>query len=133
MTDSSIFKDLEPQEKQIGGKHYKNFHIQPYEFISKNTLKDPVEKTCQCMQVSKNAYYYWINSKEKLEVITSKSILKNRITCLFKESKEVYGSYRIQKQLEREGFFYCRSYLYSSINERNGVEKCFKAKVCYYN
>ena len=38
MTDSSIFKDLEPQEKQIGGKHYKNFHIQPYEFISKNNL-----------------------------------------------------------------------------------------------
>lgn len=82
-----------------------------YEFISKNTLKYPVEKMCQCMQVSKNAYYYWINSKEKLEVITSKSILKNRITCLFKESKEVYGSYRIQKQLEREGFFYCRSYI----------------------
>ena len=38
MTDESIFKDLEPQEKQIGGKHYKNFDIQPYEFISKNNL-----------------------------------------------------------------------------------------------
>jgi len=37
-TDSSIFKDLEPQDKQIGGKHYKSFHIQPYEFISKNNL-----------------------------------------------------------------------------------------------
>ena len=38
MTDESIFKDLEPQEKQIGGKHYKNFHIQPYDFISKDNL-----------------------------------------------------------------------------------------------
>ena len=38
MTDSSIFKDLEPQDKQIGGKHQKSFHIQPYEFISKNNL-----------------------------------------------------------------------------------------------
>ena len=27
-----------PQDKQIGGSHYKDFHIQPYEFISKNDL-----------------------------------------------------------------------------------------------
>ena len=38
MTDDSIFKDIAPQDKQIGGKHYKSFHIQPYEFISKNNL-----------------------------------------------------------------------------------------------
>ena len=38
MTDSSIFKDIAPQDKQIGGKHYKSFHIQPYEFISRNNL-----------------------------------------------------------------------------------------------
>ena len=33
-----MFKKLHPQDKQIGGSHYKNFHIQPYEFISKNNL-----------------------------------------------------------------------------------------------
>ena len=38
MTDTSIFKDAFPQNKQIGGKHYKSFHSQPYEFISKNNL-----------------------------------------------------------------------------------------------
>ena len=38
MTDTSIFKDAFPQKKQIGGKHYKSFYIQPYEFISKNNL-----------------------------------------------------------------------------------------------
>ena len=27
-----------PQQKQIGGSHYKNYKIQPYEFISKNNL-----------------------------------------------------------------------------------------------
>ena len=69
------------------------------------------------MKVSKNEYYYWVKSKEKLEVITSTSILKNRITCLFKESKEVYGSYRIQKKLEREGLFYCRSYISKGMQE----------------
>ena len=38
MTDKSIFKDAFPQDKQVGGPHYKSFHIQPYEFISKNNL-----------------------------------------------------------------------------------------------
>ena len=33
-----MFKKLSPQDKQIGGSHYKNFYIQPYEFISKNNL-----------------------------------------------------------------------------------------------
>jgi hypothetical protein len=38
MTDNSIFESTKgPQEKQIGGSHYKKFHIQ-YEFISKNDL-----------------------------------------------------------------------------------------------
>ena len=38
MTDKSIFDHVSPQNKQIGGSHYENFHIQPYEFISKNNL-----------------------------------------------------------------------------------------------
>ena len=38
MTDTDLFKKAFPQDKQIGGKHYKSFHIQPYEFISKNNL-----------------------------------------------------------------------------------------------
>ena len=38
MTDKSIFDSITPQERQIGGTHYKNFRIQPYEFISKNNL-----------------------------------------------------------------------------------------------
>ena len=38
MTHKDIFKDTFPQDVQIGGSHYKSFHIQPYEFISKNNL-----------------------------------------------------------------------------------------------
>tara|TARA_B100000886_G_scaffold330105_1_gene280200 strand:+ start:28 stop:261 length:234 start_codon:yes stop_codon:yes gene_type:complete len=36
MTHPDDFKDIFPQEK--GPKHYKNYMIQPYEFISKNGL-----------------------------------------------------------------------------------------------
>ena len=38
MTHKNIFDDAFPQGRQVGGSHYKNFHIQPYEFISKNDL-----------------------------------------------------------------------------------------------
>ena len=38
MTNKDIFKEALPQSRQVGGKHYKNFPIQPYEFISKNNL-----------------------------------------------------------------------------------------------
>ena len=38
MTHKDIFKEAFPQNKQIGGRHYKSFYIQPYEFISKNNL-----------------------------------------------------------------------------------------------
>ena len=38
MTNKNIFDDAFPQDKQIGGSHYKFFPIQPYEFISKNGL-----------------------------------------------------------------------------------------------
>ena len=36
MTNSEDFEKLFPQQK--GPKHYKNYKIQPYEFISKNDL-----------------------------------------------------------------------------------------------
>ena len=38
MTSKDIFEEAFPQDKQIGGSHYKEFPIQPYEFISKNDL-----------------------------------------------------------------------------------------------
>jgi hypothetical protein len=38
MTNKDMFDDAFPQDKQIGGSHYKFFTIQPYEFISKNNL-----------------------------------------------------------------------------------------------
>ena len=33
MTHKDMFEDTFPQDKQIGGSHYKKFHIQPYELI----------------------------------------------------------------------------------------------------
>lgn len=38
MTHRDDWNEQFPQDKQIGGSHYKKFKIQPYEFISKNDL-----------------------------------------------------------------------------------------------
>jgi putative transposase len=41
----------------------------------------------------------------------SKIHLKKRILSIFEHSREIYGSYRIQKILEREGLIYSRSHI----------------------
>jgi len=38
MTNKKMFEQAFSQERQVGGNHYKEFRIQPYEFISKNNL-----------------------------------------------------------------------------------------------
>ena len=39
MTNKQLLEEVFPQDRQVGGSHYKdNFVIQPYEFISKNNL-----------------------------------------------------------------------------------------------
>jgi hypothetical protein len=38
MTNKNIFDEAFPQDKQIGGSHYKQFFIQPWTFIRKNGL-----------------------------------------------------------------------------------------------
>ncbi len=38
MTNKKDWDEAFPQDKQIGGSHYKDFHIQPWTFIRKNEL-----------------------------------------------------------------------------------------------
>ena len=38
MTNSKELEQAFPQDKQIGGSHYKKFFIQPWTFIRKNGL-----------------------------------------------------------------------------------------------
>jgi putative transposase len=66
---------------------------------------------CKCMKVSKNAFYHWVTIKDVDIAETSKMKLMKRIGVIFKESRQIYGSYRVQKKLEKEGLIYCRSYI----------------------
>ena len=70
---------------------------------------------CTCMKVSLNSYYSWVQQKDVYREKSATDKLKERITTLFNENRQVYGSVKIQKTLERQGF----------INEGNGVTQCF--------
>ena len=82
-----------------------------YGFILRNETNYPVEKMCKHMNVSKNAYYHWRKSKDIITLETPKIKLMKRIRVIFEESRQIYGSCRIQKKLEREGLIYSRSYI----------------------
>ena len=38
MTNKELFDQVFPDGKQVGGSHYKNFKIQPWTFIRRNSL-----------------------------------------------------------------------------------------------
>jgi transposase InsO family protein len=63
------------------------------------------------MKISKNSYYHWYNTKDLAIIETPSMQLKKRIQIIFEESKQIYGSCRIQKMLERGGLVYSRSYV----------------------
>lgn len=82
---------------------------------------------CKCMRVSRNAYYHWYKTKELTPTKSSKIHLKERIKVIFEQSREIYGSYRIQKMLEREGLLYSRSYVGLLMREM-GLKSILKRK-----
>lgn len=63
------------------------------------------------MRVSKNAYYNWHKNTNLVRTKNSVMLLKERIRAIFEDSKEIYGSYKIQKMLERENLNYSRYYI----------------------
>lgn len=79
------------------------------------------------MRVSKNAYYHWLKNREAIYVETDRELLKKRIRVVFEQSKEIYGSHRIQKKLEREGLTYSRSYVGLLMKEM-GLKSVLKRK-----
>ena len=79
------------------------------------------------MKVSKNSYYHWLKNKGIKRQKASLVYLKKRIGILFDQSKQIYGSKRIKKALEREGLYYSVSYIASLMREL-GLKSVLKKK-----
>jgi putative transposase len=98
-----------------------------YGFILKNKDIHTVEKMCKCMKLSKNSYYHWLRNKDTQHVSSSTLFLKDRIKTIFEQSKQIYGSCRVQKMLEREGLIYSRSYI-GVLMKKMGLKSVLRRK-----
>lgn len=73
-----------------------------YTFIKNNEKIFPIEKMCQVLQVGRRSYYDWKSqsvSDRKQRVIA----IKEKITSIYFESKQRYGSPRIAAELNYLG------------------------------
>ena len=74
-----------------------------YDFITNNEKVFPIEKMCQVLQVSSNGYYRW-----KRKIISNRILkmnhIKEKITSIYFESKQRYGSPRITIELQSLGY-----------------------------
>jgi putative transposase len=98
-----------------------------YEFISNNNDIHTVEKMCKCMRLSKNSYYHWFRNKDTQLVASSTLLLKDRIKAIFEQNRQIYGSCRVQKMLEREGIIYSRSYV-GVLMKKMGLKSVLRRK-----
>jgi transposase InsO family protein len=79
------------------------------------------------MKVSRNAFYHWFKMSTQSKKKTKVVMLMERIRSIFYESKEVYGSLRIQKQLERENICFSRAYI-GVLMRKMGLRSVLKRK-----
>lgn len=82
---------------------------------------------CTCMKVSRSAFYNWLKTKDIDRQKSSVKYLKNKILEVFNDSKQIYGSRRIQKALERENINYSRSYI-SYLMKQIGIKSVLRKK-----
>jgi putative transposase len=74
-----------------------------YSFIKNNEQLFPIEKMCKVLQVSSGSYYRW--KKQTITVRQQQKIaIKEKITLIYFESKQRYGSPRITLELWSIGY-----------------------------
>lgn len=84
---------------------------------------------CKYLEISKNAFYWWLNNEKTSKLDDNKEMLQKMIKTIFDESKQVYGSYRIKAELERHGLHISRPYvarLMKNMGLKSVLSKKFK-------
>lgn len=86
-----------------GNKYVSQGKLMTYHFIENNVEKYTLKKICKVFGIDRNAYIKWKN-----EIISPTqrrtNLLKEEITSIFFEFKEIYGSARITAELQSRGF-----------------------------
>lgn len=99
-----------------------------FDFIKNHEKIFPIEKMCKVLKVSQSGYYRWkqtIISKR----IQRMNLIKEKITTIYFESKQRYGSPRITKELNILGYKISRITVAKYMNQlglRSKLSKKFK-------
>nr|WP_231380079.1 IS3 family transposase [Flavobacterium sp. CG_9.1] len=95
--------ELERDILKKGNRHFFQERSMIYSFIKNNEQLFPIEKMCKVLQVSSGSYYRW-----KKQIISArlqrKNAIKERMTLIYFESKQRYGSPRITLELQSFGY-----------------------------
>ncbi len=74
-----------------------------YSFIKNNEKLFPIEKMCKVLQVSCGSYYRW--KKQRITArMQRRNTINERISLIYFESKQRYGSPRITLELQSLGY-----------------------------
>ncbi len=67
----------------------------------------PIEKMCKVLKVSRSGFYSWLKSKPSNRGLENEELLR-QICIIHKESRQIYGSPRIMKELRSRNIFASR-------------------------
>ena len=79
---------------------------------------------CKVFDISSNAYYNWLIKRKKN---TRTSELKEKIKEIYEQNRQCYGSPRIAKALEKEGFNVSRAYV-ARLMQQMGLQSKIRKK-----
>lgn len=90
-----------------------------FQFIARHAARWPVTLMCQVLDVSRSGYYAWKNRPQ-----SKRSVRRQRLTKMIQivhaESRETYGSPRIQRRLLALGYRCCVNFV-AKLMRRAGV------------
>jgi transposase InsO family protein len=99
-----------------------------FDFIKNHAKIFPIEKMCKVLKVSQSGYYRWKTAAISKR-LRKKNVLKEKITALYFESKQRYGSPRITMELNILGYHISRTTVAKYMRElslRSKLSKKFK-------
>ena len=73
-----------------------------YQFIEAHRQQYPVTLMCRVLTVARSGYYHWRNQPLSAQKMADLLLLMH-IQYIFTQSRETYGSYRIQAELAEQG------------------------------
>ena len=66
---------------------------------------------CECFKISNNTLYTWLKKEMTNKTTATETPLRQLIKKIFADNKQVYGSYRIKAELEKQGVVVSRPYV----------------------